>query len=726
MPETAIYDPSCGSPQPAAPLSDSARGPIWTGLAVMALFFGGFGGWAAYAPLNGAVVAPAVIKVDGNRKTIQHLDGGIVRELRVREGGRVETGQTVVLLDDTQARAAVTMLSQQHDAYRAQQARLVAERDILPAISFPTDLLARRREAEVAAILATEEKQFEIRRTGLQGQVSVLKQRTQQLEEQIRAAQAQEASQKEQLALIREQLKDQRYLMERGLTQRPRVLELERTAAAITGQAGEIAGNIAKARQGIGEVELQIVQASNDRMTEIAKDLRETQDKLLDLPPKLQAAGDVLNRTELRTPYSGYVVGLSVFSVGGVIGKGEKIMDIVPTRNELTVEASVNVDDVHEVRPGMRAEVQFPALKQRVMPTIHGEVTHVSADRLTEAKTGVPYYTALVRVAESEIAEAKTTKELDLQPGMSATVMIPTRERTALDYLLGPVLASFDYGESRIIGAALPTGAGARPAADRSLQGRECAGRPGRRRCARIPLSPRLELSRIAGTIGPQTLDMRLPERNLPAEVQPIVHAVNGALERLDRAAAAQREFLRRAAHQLRTPLTVLSARAETLDDSETASQLRGDIREIAGMIAQLLQLNELDALPERGNSAADLGAVGEAVCEELQPKAARGDRRIELVQPDRPVLVRGDPNVIEVAVRNLVENAIRHSPPGGAVDIRVRPAGRLEVANAGPAIPEDLQARIFEPFWSGDPDGGHPGLGLTIAAVSPSAPVPR
>jgi epimerase transport system membrane fusion protein len=244
------------------------------------------------------------------------------------------------------------------------------------------------------------------------------------------------------LGLIREQLKDQRYLMERGLTQRPRVLELERTASAIVGQAGEIAGNIAKARQSIGEVEMQIVQVRNDRMTEIAKDLRETQDKLLDLPPKLQAAQDVLYRTELRTPYSGYVVGLSMFSVGGVIGKGEKVMDVVPMRNDLTVEANVNVDDIHEVRPGMRAELHLTAYKQRVLPVIHGEVTQVSADRLTEPKTNVPYYVALVRVDERELADAKG---VELQPGMSATVMIPTEERTALDYLLGPVVASFDH-----------------------------------------------------------------------------------------------------------------------------------------------------------------------------------------------------------------------------------------------------------------------------------------
>jgi membrane fusion protein, epimerase transport system len=441
MTDITIYDPAA---QPTAPPDDSAKGPIRFGLAVMVLFFGGLGGWAAYAPLNGAVVAPGVVKVEGNRKTIQHLDGGIVKELRVKEGDRVEAGQTVIVLDNTQQRAAVTMLTQQHDAYRAQQARLLAERDEAPNIAFPPDLLARRDQPAVAAILDGEAKQFAVRRTALAGQVAVLKQRIEQLQEQIGAAQAQETSQKEQLVLIREQLKDQRYLMERGLTQRPRVLELERTASAIVGQAGEIAGNIAKARQSIGEVEMQIAQAKNDRMTDIAKDLRDTQDKLLDLPPKLQAAADVLYRTELRSPYSGYVVGLSVFSIGGVIGKGEKVMDIVPKRDELTVEANVNVDDIHDVRPGMRAEVHLTAYKQRVLPVIHGEVTQVSADRLTDPKTNAPYYTALVRVDESELADAKVAKDVELYPGMSASVIIPTRERTALDYLLGPVIASFD------------------------------------------------------------------------------------------------------------------------------------------------------------------------------------------------------------------------------------------------------------------------------------------
>lgn len=443
MSEITLYDPAAARHPETAP-SDSARGPVRFGFAVLVLFFGGLGGWAAYAPLNGAVVAQAVVKVEGNRKTIQHLDGGIVKELRVKEGAPVAAGDTVIVLDDTQAKASVTMLAQQTEAARAQQARLLAERDEAGAMTLPADLAARRGDPLVAGILEAEEKQFRIRRAGLAGQVAVLKQRIEELQEQIRASQAQEASQKEQLALIREQLKDQNYLLARGLTQRPKVLELQRTASALIGQAGEIAGNIAKARQSIGEVEMQILQAKNDRMTDIAKDLRDTQDKLLDLGPKLQAAQDVLYRTELKSPYSGDVVGLSVFSVGGVIGKGEKVMDIVPTQNDLTVDANINVDDIHDLNPGMQAEVHLNAYKQRVLPVIHGEVVQIAADRLTDPKTNVPYYSALVRVDAAELAEAKKTKGVELYPGMSATVMIPTRERTALDYLLGPLMASFD------------------------------------------------------------------------------------------------------------------------------------------------------------------------------------------------------------------------------------------------------------------------------------------
>ena len=421
--------------------NESARGAITAGLAVLIIFFFGLGGWAAFAPLTGAVVAPAVVKVEGNRKTIQHLDGGIIKELLVKEGDHVEAGQTVVVLEDTQARAAVDVLSQQDDVLGAQEARLLAEREGTPTIAFPDELSARRDDPEIAKTLNTETKQFEIRRTGLDGQILVWQKKLKQLEEQIRGGEAQQLAVKESLQIISIELKDQNYLLEKGLTQRPRVLELERTASGLRGQQGDIAGGLARARQAIGEIELQMIQARNDRMIDVAKDLRAIQAKIADVKPRLQAARDVLDRTRLRSPYGGYVVDLSVFSVGGVIQRGDKIMDIVPSQNTLVADANINVDDIHDVHPGMRAELHFTAYKQRVVPIIHGDVVDVSADRLTDKRTGTPYYTALVRVDENELT---ASKQVVLTPGMAVTVMIPTKARTALDYLLGPVMASFD------------------------------------------------------------------------------------------------------------------------------------------------------------------------------------------------------------------------------------------------------------------------------------------
>jgi epimerase transport system membrane fusion protein len=408
---------------------------------VLVAFFAGLGGWAAYAPLNGAVVAQAVVKVEGNRKSIQHLDGGIVKQLLVEEGQHVKAGQTVVVLDDTQARAMVLMLSQQYDVYRAEQARLVAERDGAAEVIFPSELEARRTNPDVRMLLDGQAKQFEIRRKALSGQTSVLQQRIQELQEQIKGSKAQRTAQMEQIVLINSELKDQLELLAKSLTVRSRVLELQRAAAALNGRSGEITGDISKSQQAIGEIELQIIQLQNDFMTDMAKDLRDVQAKILDVIPRLAAAQDVLNRTEIRSPYAGYVVGLNVFSTGGVIGRGEKIMDIVPTGNDLTVEAKVNVNDIHNLHPGMRAELHFTAYTQRVIPVIHGELIEVAADRLTDERTGVPYYTALVKVDEGELAQSKQVK---LYPGMDVTVMIPTEERTALDYLLGPVMASFD------------------------------------------------------------------------------------------------------------------------------------------------------------------------------------------------------------------------------------------------------------------------------------------
>ena len=409
------------------------------GAAIMAAFFLGLGGWAAFAPLNSAAVAPAVVKVEGNRKSVQHLEGGIVKELRVREGGKVATEQTLILLDDTQARAAVDVYSKQYDELTAQEARLIAERDGAAAVQFPQALIARRAEPDVAAIIAGQTNLFKSRRTTLTGTVDVLRKKISQTQEQIVGLEGQAAAYKRQLQSTHNENNGLRDLFKKGYVPRQRMLELERSEAALEGQIAEVSSNILRARQSIEEVNVQIVQAQSDRLAQVANDLRDVQVKLLEIGPKVSSAKETLRRTEIRSPYAGVVVGLTAFSVGGVISPGEKIMDVVPEKGGLIVEATVAPEDVKDLHVGMRAEVHLTAYKQRTVPIIHGKVLQVSADRLTDTKTGAGYYLAQIKVDEQELAELKDVR---LAPGMPALVMIPTGERSALDYLLRPLTDS--------------------------------------------------------------------------------------------------------------------------------------------------------------------------------------------------------------------------------------------------------------------------------------------
>jgi len=222
---------------------------------------------------------------------------------------------------------------------------------------------------------------------------------------------------------------------------RQRMLELERAAAALEGQAAEFSANVMRARQLIEELNLQIVQLQTDRTNQVENDLRDVQMRVLETVPRLQAARDTLERTQIRAPYSGYIVGLTAYSIGGVIARGEKIMDIVPDQDGLIVEATVNVDDIRDVRPGMRAEVRLTAYKQRTTPLIFGEVKRVSADRMTDTRTGAAFYLVQIKLDEQEL---KRNGDIKLVPGMAAEVSIPTGARTALDYLVRPLTDSLN------------------------------------------------------------------------------------------------------------------------------------------------------------------------------------------------------------------------------------------------------------------------------------------
>lgn len=426
--------------QDGAP-SDSIRHVALAGWLIIAVFFGGIGTWALTAPLNGAVVASAVVKIDGNRKSVQHLDGGIVKELHVREGERVLAGDLLIVLDETQTRAEYEVLTQQYAMLRATEVRLLTELDHRSDLVLPSDLKARSEYPYFTSVWNGQLSQFESRRASLEGQGSVIREKINQLRSQIVGAEAQVKSFSDQISSVRNEAKEIAPLVERGLIARPRILQLERTAYGLEGQIADTNANIAKLRQAIAEQEQQISQLDNDRMTDVSKDLRDTQARLLEVIPKALSAKAIMGRMEIRAPYTGRVVGLNVFSVGGVIQRGDKILDIVPDEESLTIEAQVAVEDISDVHPNTRAEVHLTAYKQRIVPIIHGDVIQVSADRLTDPKTNSPYYTAFVRIDRDELT---TMPNIQLYPGMPATVMIPTAQRTAFEYIVGPLVMSFN------------------------------------------------------------------------------------------------------------------------------------------------------------------------------------------------------------------------------------------------------------------------------------------
>ena len=424
-----------------APPSDAARGYILAGRAIVAVFFGGVGTWAFTAPLNSAVVAQGFVKVEGNRKSVQHLEGGVVKTINVKEGSTVKAGDILVVLDESQARAEYEVYSQQFAVLRATEVRLLAELAENQALIMPRELAARRNDPQMQDIWEGQVKQFEARRAALEGQRKVIREKINQLESQIVGARGQVKSYSEQLTSVRAEAASIAPLVEKNLLPKPRLLQLERSASGLEGQIADANASIAKFELAKGEQELQIAQLDNERMADITKELRETQARLLEVVPKRMNAEVVLGRMEIRSPYNGRVVGLTVFSKGGVIQRGEKILDIVPQEERLTIEAQVPVEDISEVHPDMKAEIHLTAYKQRILPVVPGVVTHVSADRIVDPKTNTPYYVVLVDLDEAELARLPQVK---LYPGMPATVMITTEARTAFDYFVGPLVSSFN------------------------------------------------------------------------------------------------------------------------------------------------------------------------------------------------------------------------------------------------------------------------------------------
>uniref|UniRef100_A4XQ71 Membrane fusion protein (MFP) family protein n=1 Tax=Ectopseudomonas mendocina (strain ymp) TaxID=399739 RepID=A4XQ71_ECTM1 len=403
------------------------------GYCILVVTFGLFGGWATLAPLDGAVLAPAVVTVKSYRKTVQHLEGGIVRALNVRDGDLVEAGEILLELDDTQLRAEFEMVRSQLIALLAQESRLRAEQTdhngALPVPDFAPDD-PRSQEA-----MANEEQIFQTRRHSLAGEVSIREKTIVQLETQIAGLEAMVSSKQELARSYTDEIADLRTLLAEGFIDVQRLRDQERLLTRLRSEIAEHQSAIAQARLRISEAGLQILQLNKAFASEVASQLGDTHNRVRELRERLLATQSRLERTQLRAPESGMVIGLAIHTIGGVIGAGTPLLDIVPAGAELIVEAHIAPTDIDRLAIGRTADIRFSAFKNSTTPVIEGLLTHLSADRLIDTASGTPYYLGRLELTENGRASLGA---LTLLPGMPAEVLINTGERTLLNYLMQP------------------------------------------------------------------------------------------------------------------------------------------------------------------------------------------------------------------------------------------------------------------------------------------------
>ena len=400
------------------------------------------GGWLVAAPLSGAVIAAGFVKVDMNRKVVQHQEGGIVKQILVRDGERVKSGQILVVIEDVKLDATLDLLRTQHDGERAKAARLEAERAILPEVKFPADLSARSGE-KVVEFLQRERTLFRARREALDTQVALLKKQIQQTTVEARALSDQIAAEERALKLQKDELKLNEGLAAKGFVPQTRMMQLERGVAEYEARWGEHRAELAKTQQRASELELRVLAQRNSYVQSAADELKEASTRIFDLEERLRPSKDASERQRIPSPISGEVVGLRVFSQGAVVGPREVLMEIVPEDKTLIVEARIRPEDINHVRAGFEAEIRLTAYQQRTTPLVAGKVLYVSADRMVEQQSGAAYYIAHIDVTASALSDAGNLK---MQAGMPAEVYIRTDSRTALDYLLAPVTAYLRRG----------------------------------------------------------------------------------------------------------------------------------------------------------------------------------------------------------------------------------------------------------------------------------------
>lgn len=433
--------------EPIVPaLSDSPHVERRLALWVGAIFFVGFLGWAAATPLDAGAFAQGIVAVSGSRQAVQHREGGVVTALLVKEGDLVGRGQPLLRILSSDIEAEERGLTSESLLLMVQRARLLAERDGRSVIQTPAEFasLPEKDRALANEALRGQARLLQARRAAVAAQKSVLDQRSRQSVEQIGGYDAAIESTREQRRLIQQELEGMRELEKKGFASINRVRALERAAAELDGNLGQNTALVARTRATIGENRMQAISIDRSLIEDVDTQLRDATLRLNDIQPKLGALRAQLARAVVRAPASGRVVGLSIFTVGGVVAPGQTLMEIVPQNRELVIKARISPDDADDVHAGMVTRIRFPSFHEQDIPVLEGRLTTISADSLTDEKTGVPYFSAQVRVPEAELKNLAAVRpgRPPIQAGLPAELLIPLKKRTVLGYLLEPLLQS--------------------------------------------------------------------------------------------------------------------------------------------------------------------------------------------------------------------------------------------------------------------------------------------
>ncbi|MEF2546333.1 HlyD family type I secretion periplasmic adaptor subunit [Aurantimonas sp. E1-2-R+4] len=411
-----------------------------TGVALSAIFLLGFGAWAALAPLASAAVAPGVVAAAGKNQGVQHLEGGIVRSILVREGERIKAGQALFALDPTAPKAQRNRLQKQMVGLEARTERLTSERDGLEMLSFPPVLRQLAGTEGIGDLLIEQEREFTARLDRHRQEQVIMGQRVQALREQIEGMTAQQTAIERQLEVVREEVSRKRTLLDKGLTNRSEYTALLRSEADLVGQVGQGVSSILAAKIQIVEAQAQLARLETQRVETAVTQLNEIRAQISDTEEQLRSAEDVLDRIIVRSPSDGIIIKMSVNASGSVVGPGDQLLELLPTGEDLLIEARVSPQDVDVISLGQRARLRFSALNTRTTPTVEAKVTYLSADRLIDQTTRQPYYTARLSMIDDLPPEISRDQ---IYPGMPVEAYIATGERTFLEYLAKPITDSF-------------------------------------------------------------------------------------------------------------------------------------------------------------------------------------------------------------------------------------------------------------------------------------------